>query len=47
MDNENVENRLRPMHCELNILTRSDGSAMLTQGLSKSPKNPVNIVIQT
>lgn len=23
---------LRPMFCELNILTRSDGSAMLTQG---------------
>jgi len=24
---------LRPMNCELNLLTRSDGSAILSQGL--------------
>ncbi|XP_055616065.1 exosome complex component RRP46 [Toxorhynchites rutilus septentrionalis] len=29
---ETTDNSLRPMLCELNILTRSDGSAMLTQG---------------
>lgn len=27
------EDILRPMHCELHALTRSDGSALLTQGL--------------
>lgn len=28
----NNEDILRPMHCELHALTRSDGSALLTQG---------------
>lgn len=31
----NAEDILRPMHCELHALTRSDGSALLTQGLNK------------
>lgn len=29
----NKEDILRSMHCELHSLTRSDGSALLTQGL--------------
>ncbi|XP_055586411.1 exosome complex component RRP46 [Uranotaenia lowii] len=40
---------LRPMHCELNILTRSDGSAMLTQGgtaLVASVRGPVEVRLQ-
>lgn len=24
---------IRPLHCKLNALTRSDGSSMLTQGM--------------
>ncbi|XP_058834511.1 exosome complex component RRP46 [Topomyia yanbarensis] len=29
---DETKNALRPMYCELNVLTRSDGSALLTQG---------------
>lgn len=32
MEAETEEQRLRPMNCELNVLSRSDGSAILTQG---------------
>lgn len=30
--NEPPEINIRPMFCELNALTRADGSALLTQG---------------
>jgi hypothetical protein len=32
MQNVSEEHCLRAMNCELNVLSRSDGSAMLTQG---------------
>jgi ribonuclease PH len=32
MQNMNEEQCLRAMKCELNVLSRSDGSAMFTQG---------------
>jgi hypothetical protein len=32
MQAEIAEQCLRPMHCQLNVLSRSDGSAMFTQG---------------
>lgn len=32
-DDTNTEDIIRPMHCELHALTRSDGSALLTQGI--------------
>ncbi|XP_062539018.1 exosome complex component RRP46 [Armigeres subalbatus] len=43
------ENSLRPMHCELNLLTRSDGSAMLTQGATAvvaSVNGPIEVKLQ-
>ncbi|EAT41543.1 AAEL006819-PA [Aedes aegypti] len=43
------ENSLRPMHCELNLLTRSDGSAMLTQGetaVVASVNGPIEVKLQ-
>nr|XP_019558608.2 exosome complex component RRP46 [Aedes albopictus] len=44
-----VDNSLRPMHCELNLLTRSDGSAMLTQGetaVVASVNGPIEVKLQ-
>lgn len=32
MEAENEEQRIRPMNCELKVLSRSDGSAIFTQG---------------
>jgi ribonuclease PH len=32
MENESEEQCLRAMKCELNVLSRSDGSALFTQG---------------
>lgn len=32
MQAESEEQCLRPMNCQLNVLSRSDGSAMFTQG---------------
>lgn len=49
MTADQAENSLRPMHCELNLLTRSDGSAMLTQGSTAvvvSVNGPIEVKLQ-
>ncbi|KAL1385349.1 hypothetical protein pipiens_003304 [Culex pipiens pipiens] len=46
---DETKDSLRPMFCELNILTRSDGSAMLTQGetaVTASVNGPVEVKLQ-
>jgi ribonuclease PH len=45
MQNVSEEQCLRAMKCELNVLSRSDGSAMFTQG-SLIVLNELNITIQ-
>ncbi|XP_055523482.1 exosome complex component RRP46 [Wyeomyia smithii] len=49
MEIDSEQSSLRPMLCELNILTRSDGSALLTQGetaVIASVHGPVEVRLQ-
>ncbi|PSN31799.1 Exosome complex component RRP46 [Blattella germanica] len=49
MDTENDEEYLRPFHCELNVLSRADGSAILTQGdttVMTAVYGPVEVKLQ-
>jgi polyribonucleotide nucleotidyltransferase len=45
MQAENEEQCLRPLNCQLNVLSRSDGSAMFTQG-STIPQYDLNVTIK-
>ncbi|XP_058445397.1 exosome complex component RRP46 [Malaya genurostris] len=49
MATEDEQSSLRPMYCELNVLTRSDGSALLTQGetaIIASVHGPIEVKLQ-